>query len=155
MFLITKKTGPVVRESRQAFNKRYAGTIYGLDNSGGVGLIEATLHALYNYDTSDCYVDPVTCMCRNLNMAQYCYINTDGQVVFGASSRKRDGSPGNMTGADLTAMLTQEVFLGTTVCDHAINFVSGRDWEDNVTMIEKHRVVACFDKHIQGLFCSV
>lgn len=140
--------GPVVRETRQRFNKRFEGTVYGLDNSGGTNMIEALAEAVYNYDSSDCYSDPMACACRNFDISAHCYIDANGQVAFGHAGRKRDGT--NMTINDLNMMLHQEMFTGNSVCDHTIDQICQCDWHTNVTEDRKNRYVSCLDKKIQG-----
>jgi hypothetical protein len=139
--------GPVVRETRQRFNKRFEGTVYGLDNSGGTNMIEALAEAVYNYDSSDCYSDPMACACRNFDISAHCYIDANGQVAFGAAGRKRDGT--NMTINDLNMMLHQEMFTGNSVCDHTIDQICHCDW-NSTTEDRKNRYVSCLDKKIQG-----
>ena len=140
--------GPVVRETRQRFNKRFEGTVYGLDNSGGTNMIEALAEAVYNYDSSDCYSDPMACACRNFDISAHCYIDANGQVAFGHAGRKRDGT--NMTINDLNMMLHQEMFTGNSVCDHTVDQICHCDWHTNVTEDRKNRYVSCLDKKIQG-----
>jgi hypothetical protein len=148
--------GPAVREPRQAFNKRayrklsqnqhnsrYAGLIYGL-TTDYPNLMEVFSDALYNYDTSDCWDDPVACACRNLDMPDHCTWHLNGTVTHG---RKRDGP---MTTSDLTMMLKEEKFCGTTVCDHIIGDCAGKDWATNITADEKNQYINCLDKLIQG-----
>jgi hypothetical protein len=144
--------GPVSRESRQAFNKRFTGTVYGATNANNnVGTTEALVQALYNYDTSDCYHDPITCACRNFDMSGICTVNSDGQVVFGplAAGKKRQSTE-NMTHTDMIQHMSETMFTGTTVCDTAFATVAGQDWHTNVTMNDKHHIVTCVDQKIQG-----
>lgn len=148
--------GPAVREPRQAFNHRmrhgessarFSGTIYGL-NTGYPNAFETVTDALYNYDTSDCWADPVACSCRNLNMHDHCtWTAADGVIITG--KRKRDGHT-NMTSAELTQIIASEMFTGTTPCDHIIGHCAGMDWETSITDDEKSQWVNCLDKYIQG-----
>lgn len=139
--------GPAYREPRQTFNARFEGTIFGVDNSGGTNMVEATAEALFNYDVSDCYSDPVTCACRNFDISAHCSVDANGQVVFGHKGRKRDGT--TMNANDMNQMLDQEMFGGESVCDHTIKQVAESDWF-NMTEDHKNRYVSCLDKKVQG-----
>lgn len=147
-----KPSGPVERVPRQEWNKRFAGTVYGLDNSGGTNMFEALVDGLYNYDTSDCYDDPVMCACRNFDIPQHCSVGPMGSLQFGpATTRKRqaEGLPVGMNVNDLSTMMQNEMFTGTSVCDKAIADHAATP-EANLTMEQKHRFVSCLDKKIQG-----
>lgn len=144
--------GPTVRESRQAFNarvsshaKRYSGTIYGL-TTGFPNLMEVMTDALYNYDTDDCWTDPVACACRNLDMRDHCEWHPDGNITWG--KKRNGGEP--MTTSELTMMMKEEKFCGTTVCDHIIGDCGGKDWQTEITPDERNQWVQCMDKLIQG-----
>ena len=139
--------GPPNREPRQEFNKRFDGTLFGLDNSGGTNMVEATAEALFNYDVSDCYSDPVTCACRNFDISAHCSVDSNGQVVFGHKGRKRDGT--TMNANDMNQMLDSELFGGDSVCDHTIKQVAYSDFY-NMTEDHKNRYVSCMDKKVQG-----
>jgi hypothetical protein len=154
--------GPVRRESRQVFGQRmraahgprFQGLVYG-QQTGAPNLAWVMASAIYDYDISDCYSDPITCHCRNLDIPQYCMVDINGQVVYGPlGTRKRDAGNGTlvdvpMTTGELTAAISQEIFTGTTVCDHIVADVAGDDW-DAVSMSQKHRFIGCSDKLIMG-----
>lgn len=143
------------RESRQMWEKRmsgrYTGVIAGptIDDPARPNFAEMMASALFSYDTSDCYSDPVTCACRNLNMPDHCYLDGNGTIVFPPSKKRQTQGP--MTSAELTSMLSSEMFTGTSVCDHVIASAAGLEWNSSsVRMEEKHLWVNCLDKYIQG-----
>lgn len=146
--------------SRQAWNEqvkqyRFGGLLSGpsIDDPQRLNFAETMASALFDYDISDCYDDPVTCACRNLDMRDHCYINATGYLVFpatGPGGKRKRVAGENMTTAELTTMLAEEVFTGATVCDHVISSHAGQDWDTQVTMNQKHPWVNCLDKRIQG-----
>lgn len=148
------------REPRSAWNARvkyyrFGGVLAGpgIDNTQRPNVAQLVAAALFDYDTSDCYADPVTCVCRNLDMSQHCYIGDNGTVVVVSKRYGRNrqaGGPLTMTPADLNTMLAEEVFVDTNICDHVVQSLAGRDWETQVTMNAKHPWVNCMDKRIQG-----
>jgi hypothetical protein len=156
--------GPVRREPRQAFNKRikssnsprFDGTVYGIQ-AEGPNAAEALVSAIYDYDTSDCYDDPVTCACRNLDMMSHCYVDETGQLAYGAARKRRvvdvetgRDEPVPMTEADITTLMADEMFTGQTVCDHTAASMKLLDWNANSSMSRKNQWVKCVDKMIQG-----
>lgn len=163
--------GPRRREPRQVFDarmrarkdpragKRYDGTTYGVETPGA-NAAEVMVAAIYDYDTSDCYDDPVKCHCRNLDLSGHCTVDEWGNVIYGAKRRRtvrhENGTTSTreepMTPADMTAMMSAEKFTGTTVCDHTVGSVAGLDWwtDPNVTYSRKNQYVKCLDKMIQG-----
>ena len=158
--------GPVRREPRQVFDKRmrnawslnqqrFQGVAYG-QTTGSPNLAWVITSAVYDYDTSDCYTDPLMCHCRNLDIGGYCSVTTSGELMFGPLGlRKRnrddpDDTSYNMTVSELTQMLSTEIFTGSSVCDQVVAGVAGLDWDDNVTMEQKHHVIACSDRLFMG-----
>ncbi len=148
-------SGPPRRESIQSFKKRYEGVVYGLDR-GEANYAEVLTAALYDYDISDCYDDPLTCHCRNLDMPDHCRVDDmTGQVVFGPLGRRmrkrQDGVivEGNMTKDDVPAMMSADVFTGTTVCDHIIGDHKNETW-DQIKPDRKNQYMKCLEKIIQG-----
>jgi len=161
--------GPVSREPRQAFNNRMRNAwipnltheentraFFG-QTTGAPNLAWVVTSAVYDYDTSDCYHDPVACHCRNLDLSPYCSVTSSGEMVYGPlGRRKRDPANDtddtwlNMTSADLTQMLSEQVYTGTSVCDRVVAGVAGLDWDDNVTQEQKHHVVSCSDQLFMG-----
>lgn len=151
---------PGTREPRAKWNARlkhyrFGGVLSGpgIDNSQRPNIAQLVAAALFDYDTSDCYDDPVTCACRNLDMPEHCYIGDNDTVVvvskrYGRS--RQAGAPLTMTPADLNTMLATEVFTDTNVCDHVVQSLAGRDWDAQVSMNAKHPWVNCMDKRIQG-----
>src|SRR6185295_18570893 len=142
--------GPVRREPRQAFNKRMANTVllasresnpggfhgwaYG-QQTGAPNLAWVVTQAVFDYDTSDCYADPITCHCRNLDIPEYCSVTPAGQLVFGVRGQRKRQDPGaspNMTVPEFTQMLSDEIFTGASVCDHVIADVAGANWDTEV-----------------------
>lgn len=142
------------RESRQAWNKRMKGRFEGLlsgpsiDDPNRPNFAESLASALFAYDMSDCYDDPVTCACRNLDMPSHCYIDVNGTLVFPATKKRAAGVP--MPTSELTEMMSSEMFTGATVCDHIISSCAGKDWETMISMDEKHPWINCLDKYVQG-----
>lgn len=122
--------------SHQHFKERNAGLAH------DVNIVEAAMIALYDYDTSDCYADPVACVCRNFYMPDHCSWNGTNVVYTG---RKRTGA---MTPEEATGMVA-EMFDGESMCDNAINRLSQEQW---VTMHphEKDKWVNCVNKRIKG-----
>jgi hypothetical protein len=164
--------GPRRREPRQVFNARmrarhdprnyatrYDGTTYGVQAPGG-NVAEILVAAVYDYDTSDCYTDPVTCHCRNLDLAGHCTVDVYGNVVYGAKRKRKtrhlNGTVTErdepMTVADMTELMSSEMFIGTSVCDHTVSSVAGKDWwnSPNVTESRRNQYVKCLDRMIQG-----
>jgi hypothetical protein len=143
-------TSSRLREPRQAWNRRMKGRFSGLLSGPSIedperpNFAESLSSALFAYDMSDCYDDPVLCACRNLDMHSHCYLDANGTLVF--PGRKRQ----HMTTSELNTMLSQEMFTGTTVCDHVISSHAGQDWSTEVTMNQKHPWVNCLDKYVQG-----
>lgn len=133
---------PYMREGRMEFRKRVSTMMSnrnkGFANSGNI--FEAAMAALYDYDTSDCYDDPVTCACRNFHMPEHCTYDSKRGVIH-----TRD-TP--MTTTELTTYVS-DMFTDTSVCDHAISRCGGMDWS-SVPEVEKDEWVGCVDKRVQS-----
>ncbi len=165
-------SAPGRRESRQSFNarirawkqphtrnRRFDGTTYGQETPGA-NSAEVIVAAIYDYDTSDCYSDPVRCHCRNLDLEGHCIVDEWGNVVYGNKRRRtvrhENGTVTTridpMTPADVTQLMSDEHFIGTSVCDHTVASVAGLDWDADpgVTKSRKNQYVKCLDKMIQG-----
>jgi hypothetical protein len=142
-------SGPARRESIQKFKARFDGAMYGLEVDGA-NYAEVVTAALYDYDTSDCYTDPLTCHCRNLDMPDHCHFDdSTGAIVFGPLGKKRDGGNGTMTADDLPNMMSTQMFTGTTVCDHVMGDHANKTW-DEIVPDQKNQYMKCLDKMIQG-----
>lgn len=138
--------GPVVRESFQQFKARYDGLFYGQETPGDTNLARKMTDALYNYDTTDCFTDPIACTCRNLDLKHHCEWR-DGQVVVVSNSKRRD--PATMTTLDLINIVAEEVFTDNTVCDNLIHGCANMSWS-SLSMEDQTMWVDCLDKRIQG-----
>ncbi len=139
------------RESIQRFKQRFDGVVTGLHEEGS-NFAEVLTAAVYDYDTSDCFDDPMTCHCRNLDMPDHCRVDdVTGQVVFGPSGKRKrdDGTSTNMTVPDLTMVVKEEVFVGTSVCDHTVSDSAGLEWSQ-IPETAKNQYVKCLDRFIQG-----
>ncbi len=159
---VARSIGPVRRESFQQFRERihfatasrtkrgYEGLIYFDDSTEEhPNFAQQFASALYDYDTSDCYDDPVACACRNLDLSQHCewvndtvIINPAGRLGF---YRRND----QLSTLEMTQMLHMEEFTGTTVCDHIFDDNAAQTW-DAIHMHKKHQWVRCLDQRIQG-----
>jgi hypothetical protein len=148
------------REPRRVWQQRvhrYSGLITGL-RVPGPNFVEQLTSALYEYDTSDCWDDPVRCTCRNLDMYHRCYVDEQGQLIITDRSLPQsslgrsvaDGGTGVMPTSHLLTTLATDAFSGTSVCDHIVKQFRGSDWFTNVTQDEKHQYIKCLDRRIQG-----
>lgn len=138
-----RPAGPPVREARHEFSARVAEIRqkrYGEFKDTG-NIFEAGLAALYDFDTSDCYDDPITCSCRNFHMPEHCTYNTTRRAVDFVRAEP-------MTTTELTTVVA-EMFPETSVCDHAVGRCGGMDW-DAISGPDKDRWVDCVDKRVQG-----
>lgn len=154
---VAKRDPSILAESRQQWNKRmdgsldrrFTGVLSGpsIDDPQRPNFAEMITSALFGYDTSDCYNDPVTCACRNLDMPTHCYVDANGTVVFPSNGGKKRN---HMTSGELNTVLSGEMFTGTSVCDHVIAVSAAQDWNITVSMEEKHLWVNCMDKYVQG-----
>lgn len=152
-------SGPPRRESFQDFKKRYDGLVYGLD-VGGANYAEVLTAALYDYDTSDCYEDPVTCHCRNLDLPDHCTVGVNGEVTFGPLGRrirKRQDPNGttievvtNITADDVPEIVSNYVFVGESICDHVAASHANETWAQ-IKADRKNQYMKCLDRAIQGI----
>jgi hypothetical protein len=138
-----RPVGPTIREARHEFSARVLKIHqkrYG--NFADTGnIFEAGLAALYDFDTADCYDDPVTCSCRNFHMPEHCTYNTTRRGVDFVRAEP-------MTTSELTSVVA-EMFPDTSVCDHAVGRCGGVDW-DTISDPDKDRWVECVNKRVQG-----
>ncbi len=159
-------TGPKIREPIQQFKARlmgknydeevkkhvrYDGTIYGLD-TGSPNIAVTLSNALWNYDTSDCFDDPVTCACRNIDIGHVCYVDSvTGQAVYStayAKRMKRDVAD-NVTSIDVINAVAYDVMQGTSVCDHITWDCANMAW-DQIKPEDRQQWVRCLDRRTQG-----
>ena len=148
-----QRAGPKRREPRQVWSarikgyKRWDGVVTGLQEEAP-SFVEQLSEALWEYDASDCYTDPIQCTCRNLPMSQHCQVDGNtNQVRFHARYKHR--RDGNMTTEDLTHVLATEVFTSSTVCDNIILQHNGTSWE-SIPDVSKNQWVKCVERLIQG-----
>lgn len=152
---VARSIGPVRRESFQDFRTRvqqanhkrnsrsYEGLVYFDDMESHPTFVHQFASAMYDYDTSDCYADPIACACRNLDLSQHCsWVN--GTLVLAKRAQRTE-----MTTLEMTQMMHMEEFTGETVCDHIFDDNSAQDWE-SIHMHKKHQWVRCLDQRIQG-----
>jgi hypothetical protein len=152
--MMAKFSAPARRESIQTFKKRYDGVIQGL-STPGANYAEVVTAAVYGYDMSDCYTDPLTCHCRNLDIPDICIVDSAGQVTFGPlGTRKRKRDDGTttvepMTADDIPAVMSTHVFTGETICDHVVGDHANTTW-DAIKPDRKNQYMKCLDKMVQG-----
>jgi hypothetical protein len=135
--------GPVRRESWQTFEARFSGVIYG-QTGDGPSFVESIVTALYDYDTSDCYTDPVMCACRNLKMPHTCIVTPQGELV---NMRKR-GEP--LSAEQVMEVTGTEVFNGETVCDLVHRNAVGQTWNRTLSKSFTHQWIRCLDERVRG-----
>lgn len=147
------RMGPKRREPRQVWSarlkrhKRWDGVITGLQEESP-SFVEQLSEALWEYDVSDCYSDPIHCTCRNLPMDSHCIVDpATNQLRF--HKRYQHRRNGEMTTEDLTAVMATEMFTDTTVCDNTIAQHNGTAWE-NIPAVSKNQWVKCVERFIQG-----
>jgi phage-related protein len=148
--------GPRNHESFHTFRARAAAirkeqTVYkrliywttGGFNEDQPNILQAFTDAMYNYDTSDCHTDPVSCVCRNVDLDGHCvYDATQRRVVF----LKRD-TP--MSPNEVTTIASQVLYNGNTVCDHVALDAANVTW-DGMGHNHRNEWVKCFDRLVQG-----
>lgn len=122
---------------------------------------ELMLMALYEYDTADCFTDPVACVCRNFHMEHYCTWTPEQGVIPNPSRKRRmmgrDWDQRNKTRyARDDVMYPEEVmtaltesFVDATECDHNIKMCSMMSY-DTIDSTSMESWVRCVDKRIQG-----
>lgn len=150
------RIGPKRREPRQVWSarlkqaqsyKRWDGVVTGLQVEAP-SFVEQLSEAMWEYDASDCYTDPIHCTCRNLPMASHCYVDSNtNQLRF--HKRYQHRQDGAMTTADMTHVLATEMFTSTTVCDNTIAQHNGTAWAD-IPEVSKNQWVKCVERLIQG-----
>ena len=122
---------------------------------------ELLLMALYEYDTSDCFADPVACVCRNFYMPEYCtwtpetgVIPTPGRkrriagVEWEARNKTRYARDDVMYPEEVMSALTER-FVDSTYCDHDIKMCSMMPY-DSIDSTTMETWVRCVDRRIQG-----
>jgi hypothetical protein len=108
-----------------------------------VNAIEAMAEAMFDYDVSDCFEDPVGCCCRNMHIEDMCTWDLDQ----GTKHAKRDEP---VTVEDV--MKVANTHFGdedTTVCGHVIKSCSCMEWKD-IPEAEKIEWVTCMELRFQG-----
>lgn len=116
---------------------------------------EIILAGLYDYDTSDCFSDPVSCVCRNIYMPEYCTWSPDEGVIpnlqrslrWKHPSRARDHSV--LETHEIMGALTEK-FIGTGDCDHTIVRCGTSDPDVPISNTTMELWVRCVDKRVQG-----
>lgn len=137
-------------ENRSEFWKRVG--VSGRHKPRSLNIPHGILVSLYGYDTSDCFSDPVGCLCRNFHMPQYCVwdsttlsvIPTPGRKIF--DKRKRSDGDFSFTKEEAYMMIA-ETFDGDTVCDHTIQTIAS---DGVIGQSEEESWVKCVDKRIQS-----
>jgi hypothetical protein len=122
---------------------------------------ELLLMALYEYDTSDCFTDPVSCVCRNFYIPEYCMwtpetgvIPTPGRkrrvagVEWDARNKTRYAREDIMYPEEVLGVMLEK-FVDYTDCDHNIKMCAMMPYNtiDSTTM---EKWVSCVNKRIQG-----
>lgn len=139
------------------------------------GSPEMLLIAMYDYDTDDCYDDPVACACRNYDMRAHCTWSLQFGVKpapISSAARKRHSLqsrnvekkpvPRNVTtgygslntGEDCVypeevMSVLRDRFNGQTPCDRTVCNCADEMWGD-MRHSEKEMWTSCVDKRIQG-----
>jgi hypothetical protein len=104
----------------------------------------------YDYDTTDCYHDPTTCVCRNLYLPDVCYWNNDTVVVRENRPRRaRTPHDTRTLPADEIVDVVADRFDGNTLCDHVAREMTSQTWS-NVSYHHKIQWVDCVDQRIQS-----
>lgn len=104
--------------------------------------------AFVGYDTSDCGVDPVNCLCRNLHpiMEGLCDYDFETMQVI---SLKPGGAP--VTPDEVIARLGEDCSSGNSPCDQLITDCGYAPWSDlanNPAL--RHLWVQCVDLYVAG-----
>lgn len=128
--------GPVKRESFSEFKRGY---VYVHQNQS---LFEQLAYVLYDYDVDDCFDDPVTCSCRNIDMPQHCEWDAKKKEV-----RFKRTTP--LSTSELTHIMATECFTGSSPCDHVIQGCDNVDW-NNIDFAIKTEWVQCMDLYVRG-----
>lgn len=118
---------------------------------------ELILMALYDYDTSDCFTDPVACYCRNFYVPSHCKWTSETGTIptigrnrkyMPAHLRDRRDADQTMTVEEVFGMATEK-FNDTTVCDQAVQ-LRATMMHETMPQTYMERWVGCIDKRIQG-----
>ena len=118
---------------------------------------ELVLLALFDFDSSDGFTDPVSFVCRNFYMPSHC-IWTQEHGVIPTVGRNRKHMPAHLRDkrdADQTMTVDEilstvtERFNGTSVCDQAIQERANMPY-DSMPHPYMERWVGCVEKRIQG-----
>lgn len=122
---------------------------------------ELLLMALYEYDTADCFTDPVSCVCRNFYIPEYCMwtpetgvIPTPGRkrrvhgIEWDSRNKTRFPRDDVMYPEEVLSVMTEK-FVDYTDCDHNIKMCAMMPYDtiDSTTM---EKWVSCVNKRIQG-----
>lgn len=147
-----RPVGPVQREPRAVWSarvrarrvqeQRWEGTMYH-PSAARPTFVQELADAMWEYDVSDCYEDPVACACRNLDMPHHCHVDLEGRLRY--AKRYND----TMSTCDLTNVMADEMFRGTTVCDHVVKDCANKTWEE-IHPEAKNQWVKCVERYIQG-----
>lgn len=160
---IKVKTGAPMEELSRAITEaeRYEPVTHSGFNPKQPSAPELILMALYEYDTGDCFSDPVSCVCRNFYIPEYCMwtpetgvIPTPGRkrriagVEWDARNKTRYARDDVMYPEEVLSAMTEK-FVDSTNCDHNIKMCAMMPYDtiDSTTM---EKWVSCIDKRIQG-----
>lgn len=105
--------------------------------------LDMLAEAMFDYDVSDCFDDPIACTCRNMHMTEMCTWDPDQGVVH----TKRDQP---VTVEDV--MVASNHHFGDsseTVCGHVIKSCASMTW-DSIPDSEKIEWVQCMELRFQG-----
>ncbi len=145
----------MMKENRSEFRQRSG--VYRTKRTAVLNVPHAILVSLYGYDTTDCFSDPVGCLCRNFHMPHYCTWDSFSGTVIPTPGRKIFEPKWNTTTkrnlGDISFdkneayMMISERFDGTTVCDHTIQTIAS---DGIIGQSEEEAWVKCVDKRIQS-----
>ena len=119
---------------------------------------ELIMMALYEYDTTDCFTDPVACVCRNFVIPELCTWTPEQGTIPNQFRKKRFFGMENTTKyaarneviypEEVMSVLTNS-FTDSTSCDHNIKMCSMMSY-DSISSTTMEKWVSCVDKRIQG-----
>ncbi len=118
---------------------------------------ELVLLALFDFDSSDGFTDPVSFVCRNFYMPTHCIWTQEHGVIptvgrnrkhMPAHLREKRDADETMTVDEILSTVTEK-FNGTTVCDTAIQERATMPY-DSMPHPYMERWVGCVEKRIQG-----
>lgn len=95
----------------------------------------------YDYDTSDCIDDPVSCVCRNFDVPRLCTWNSKKQYVV---------SPKTIYPNEVLSVVGDKFQDGNSYCDKLMRHYATLDWDKNMTYKDKIEWSDCLDQRIQG-----